>query len=128
MTDGKTLNSTLLDEILRCETAVWRALQAGDKEADAAALDQRFVGVYPDGFAGKEEHVGQLADGPTIRTFELSDCRLQQLGQDHAVISYKANFTRTSRKKPESMYVSSIWKRTKSGWINIFSQDTPAAE
>ncbi|WP_419914320.1 DUF4440 domain-containing protein [Hoeflea sp.] len=120
--------AALIEELKACEIAVWEALKRGDAEADAAALAPDFLGVYADGFAGRACHVGQLADGPSIAAYDLSDFHLLVLSDDHALISYRANFQRTGPEAiPESMYVSSIWQRTPDGWINIFSQDTPEA-
>ncbi|WP_299878080.1 nuclear transport factor 2 family protein [uncultured Sulfitobacter sp.] len=116
----------LLTELHTCETRVWDALVRGDMQADSAALDAGFLGVYPDGFAGKDAHVAQLADGPTIARFDLSDARVKALGRDFAVFSYRADYVRTGQTAPETMYVSSIWQRHGAGWINVFSQDTPA--
>ena len=49
--------SALLAELAKCEEQVWEALVTGDQQADAAALDDSFLGVYPDGFSGKDAHV-----------------------------------------------------------------------
>lgn len=108
------------------ETRVWQALVEGNAAADDAALASDFIGVYADGFAGKTDHVGQLADGPTVTHYSLSDVRVRAMGADHALISYQADFTWSGRQIPERMFVSSIWQRDREGWINIFSQDTSA--
>lgn len=126
--------SAFFDEILAAETAVWQALARGDTEADERALAEDFLGVYPDGFAGRAAHVGQLAHGPTVADFTLSDVRVRALGPDHAMIAYRAAYRRTRGAErdhapetlPETMYVSSIWRRAGGGWVNLFSQDTPA--
>ena len=119
-------SNQLLLELEACERAVWEALVHGDERADEAALHDDFLGVYPDGFAEKSDHVQQLANGPTIERFELSQCRVLTLGPEHAVLSYRAEFVRVGRRAPEAMYVSSIWRRSTGGWTNVFSQDTPA--
>ena len=127
-TDADHEIHALLPNLTTCETAVWEALVRGDKTADAAALHDGFLGVYSDGFAAKSDHVCQLDDGPTVQSFALSGCRVLPLGKDHAVLSYKAEFVRTGRDQAEAMYVSSIWQRTEKGWVNVFSQDTPASD
>jgi hypothetical protein len=127
MPDDCNASDTLLIQLTACETRVWNALIAGDQSADAAALHHQFLGVYPDGFAAKSDHADQLANGPTVTKFGLSERRVKPLGRDHALLSYRADFTRVAQNSPETMYVSSIWQRTATGWINIFSQDTPAA-
>ncbi|MDX8350103.1 nuclear transport factor 2 family protein [Cognatiyoonia sp. IB215446] len=121
-----TKQNKLLLELKASETDVWQALVRGDVLADEKALHTDFLGVYPDGFATKADHVQQLDDGPTVKTFVLSDCRAVPLGQDFAIFSYKVAFQRTGACVTEEMFVSSVWQRSGSGWINIFSQDTPA--
>ena len=115
-----------MDEIEKYERRVWDALVSGDQKADAALLHHSFLGVYPDGFADRTDHSGQLDNGPTIRSYTLHDIRTKRLGNDHTLISYRAKFQRLSRDEAEVMYVSSIWRAQAGGWINIFSQDTPA--
>ena len=116
----------LMEILQRCETSIWDALVDGDKDVDDALLHPDFLGVYPDGFAGKTDHVSQLSDGATVERYTLSCFRLLTLGTHHAVLSYRADFLRKERRDFEVMYVSSIWQRVVDGWVNVFSQDTPA--
>jgi len=119
-------NVELLAELKLCEINVWEALVQGNMQADDKALHEEFLGVYSDGFSGKTEHVQQLACGPIVESYELSNLRVLPLGPDHAVLSYRADFLRKKLTVPEAMYVSSIWRRQVGFWINVFSQDTPA--
>ncbi|WP_425040328.1 DUF4440 domain-containing protein [Primorskyibacter sp. S187A] len=119
-------DASLLAEIKACETRVWDALVRGDAQADAAALHPDFIGIYETGFAGKADHVGQLSHGPTLARFSLDACQIRRLGPQHVVFMYRATFQRIGRDTSETMYVSSIWERDGSGWINLVSQDTPA--
>jgi len=132
MTQIQDQNSAVLEALTKCEDQVWQALVRGDPEADAAALDDDFLGVYPDGFAQKSDHVAQLENGPTVRDYTLGDVRVLVLGGDHAVLSYRAEYRRHGQDAVEVMFVSSIWRRKgagmDTGWINVFSQDTPWAE
>lgn len=70
----------LLAELTAAENRVWQALVAGDATADGAALDDSFLGVYPSGFSDKAGHIGQLAEGPVMEHFRLSELRLMRLG------------------------------------------------
>jgi len=119
------MTQTVLDELLTAETAVWQALVAGDAAADAAALAPGFLGVYPTGFAGRDDHVGQLAGGPTVAAFLLDDPRVLAPAPDLALLAYRATFRRPGSTAQETMFVSSLWQRQGGGWINLFSQDTP---
>ena len=114
------------DTIDTCERKVWDALVAGDQDADAAALADDFWGVYPDGQAGKAEHIGQLNNGPTIQSYTIDGARLRALAPDVMLYSYRAVFRRVGRVQSETMYVTSIWEKRAGSWLNIFSQDTPA--
>lgn len=115
----------LAAEIEAAERAVWSALQTGDGAADAALLDDAFLGAYPDGFSGREAHAGQLAGGPTVADYALSEITVLPLGADHALIAYRADYRRPGAGAAEAMLVSSVWVRRAEGWRNLFSQDTP---
>jgi hypothetical protein len=115
-----------LDGLVGLETAVWQALVDGDPAADEHLLDPDFVGVYPTGVSGRGDHVAQLAAGPTVARFTLTDPRHIELGDSAALLVYRAEYVRTGASTQESMYVSSLWCRRDGSWRNLFSQDTPA--
>lgn len=122
---GKGRWMSLLQELLEHEHRVWRALVAGDAAADAALLAEDFVGLYPDGFADRAAHAGQLAAGPTVRDYCLSGARVVVLAPDLAILAYLASYRRPATPEVERMWVSSTWRRVETGWVNVFSQDTP---
>ena len=64
-----------LDAFIDLESRVWDALRRGDVEEDMRLLAEDFLGVYSIGFAGRSDHAGQLANGPTVAEFELHDAR-----------------------------------------------------
>lgn len=107
------------------ERGVWDALVVGDPEADRAVLSTKFLGVYPTGFADADDHVGQLADGPTVADYVIAEARLLQVADGHVMLSYLATYRRPGRDDREQMYVSSLWSLVERRWINVFSQDTP---
>lgn len=128
MTEKKEEDTVALDDILACEEAVWQALVDGDAEADKALLLPEFVGVYPTGFAGRGDHADQLAGGPSVDRYALSEARLLVLGPDFRLLCYRADYQRVNETQPEAMYVSSVWQRVGADWKNLFSQDTPVGE
>lgn len=115
-----------IDTILARERAVWQALVDGDAAADAALLTADFLGVYASGFAGRADHVGQLADGPTVRSFELREARLVPLAEGLVLLSYRADWVRANG-AVDAAYISSIWREVDGVWVNLFSQDTAAS-
>ena len=119
---------TDLSFFLALETRVWQALVTGDALADQAMLAPEFLGVYSTGFAVRDEHCGQLSDGPTVACFALDQARLMPLGPGRMLLAYRAEFTRTGKQIPEVMFVSSIWEQHDDTWLNIFSQDTAESD
>ena len=121
---------TDLNSFVELETSVWDALRRGDVEEDSRLLAEDFLGVYPSGFANRSDHASQLANGPTVADFDLSEARLMVLSDDDVLLAYRADwhrFENGGRGARESMYVTSLWSRRDGRWVNVFSQDSPVA-
>ncbi|WP_397536004.1 DUF4440 domain-containing protein [Roseateles sp.] len=119
-----------LSAILDLERQVWEAAVRGDPSADESLIHESFLGVYSTGFAGRQQHVSQLNDGPVVSTYEIQEARLVVLKADVVMLAYLARFRTRSAPvdaPPRRMYVSSLWQCYPEGWLNVFSQDTGAA-
>lgn len=112
---------------IRLERQVWQALVDGDADADRSLLADGFLGVYPDGFARRDEHVAQFAAAPTVSWFSIERSHDIELGDDAHLLCYEARFRRPGSDELHRMYVSSLWQRIDGRWVNTFSQDTPAS-
>lgn len=117
----------LIEQLLTAERGVWEALRTGNAGADSRALDEGFLGAGPRGFFDKATHVGQLAQGATVTAYRLSEPQVMVCGPDYALLAYRADYTCPGHTGEEAMYVSSLWRRRGPGWVNVFSQDTPAS-
>lgn len=120
-----------VEAFLDLEIQVWEALVRGDAAADAQLLASDFLGVYPTGFADRTAHAGQLEQGPTVAEYAVHDARMLVLSPDSVLLAYRADWRRRSASgigDTETMFVSSVWSRREDGWVNVFSQDTPASE
>lgn len=115
----------LRETLLALETQVWEALVTGDGDADGALLSEDFIGVYHDGFAGKEAHTGQLDGGATAVEYRLSEVQVRPTGTESGLLIYRADYLRVGKSDWEVMLVSSLWERRNGSWVNSFSQDTP---
>jgi hypothetical protein len=109
------------------ESGVWDALVTGDADADRELLSDDFVGVYPSGFANRADHTDELADGPSIASYAITDAKLIDVSTDAALLCYRADYRRPSHSTVEVMFISSLWVQREGRWWNTFSQDTPAA-
>ncbi|UTH74624.1 nuclear transport factor 2 family protein [Chromobacterium sp. IIBBL 290-4] len=118
--------SDILTVLLEQETMVWQALRDGDAQADQRCLADEFLGVYASGFSDKAGHAAQLANGPTVAFFQLSQARAIHLGPDCWLLSYLAEWRRPGQSAAQRTLISSIWKQEET-WRNLFSQDTDMA-
>lgn len=109
------------------ETRVWDALVSGDGSADRDLLSEDFLGVYPTGFADRDQHVDALAGGPTMSEYALAEARLTRICDDTVLLSYRAEYSQPGLEGRATMYISSLWQQREGRWWNTFSQDTPAA-
>jgi hypothetical protein len=107
------------------EAGVWDALVAGDSAADRSRLTADFLGVYPSGFADRDEHTEQLADGPTMTSYSIDEARTFDVSHDAVMLAYLATFVSAGESAEKQMYISSLWQRFDDEWLNTFSQDTP---
>ncbi len=115
------------DFFVDLESAVWDALVSGDADADRALLSDDFVGVFPTGFANRADHADELADGPSIASYAITDARLIDVSADAALLCYRADYRLPGHSTAQVMFISSLWVRREGRWWNTFSQDTPAA-
>jgi len=123
---GHTIEVIEIEDLVALESRVWRALRDGDGDADRTLLAEDFLGVYPTGFSDRAGHVGQLAKGPTVATFEICNPQMLIVGDYHVMLAYRAEFCRPGEaSQPETMFVSSLWARRNGRWENRFSQDSP---
>lgn len=141
MDEAVTSGPSLRAEIEQLERRVWDALVTGDADADRELLAADFVGLYPTGFADRQDHVGQLQAGPTVADYRLTEQRIVVVGPEAALLCYRADYRRVGSDPAddragsdpaddraggtETMYVSSLWCRRNGSWLNVFSQDTP---
>ena len=112
---------------LALEERVWQAQVSGDAAAEREVLPEDFLGVDTGGFNDLERHLAQLADGPITAQYALSEARLLRLGEDAALLSYRAYARSPGAEVEEVFYISSLWQRREGRWWNTFSQDTPGA-
>jgi hypothetical protein len=118
----------LTDFALGLESGVWQALMDGDPDVDRALLSEDFLGVYPTGFANRDEHAEQLRDGPTVVEYQIHSPLAVAVADDLIQFAYDARYRRTTGGDLDRMYVMSLWAKRDGAWVNTFSQDTPAAD
>jgi hypothetical protein len=107
------------------ESAVWDTQVSGDEHAQRELPSADFLGVYPSGFATREEHVEQLSDGPITTSYSIVDAKLIEVSENSVLLCYRADHQPFGRDETETMYISSLWVERDGRWWNTFSQDSP---
>jgi hypothetical protein len=115
-----------MEFFVELESQVWNALSRGDADADHALLSSDFLGVYATGFADRSDHTDQLADGPTVASYSITNPRLIHVSDSAVLLCYRAE-CRARSGADETMYISSLWTERDGRWLNTFSQDTLAS-
>ena len=121
----------LAELISKQEIGVWEALKKKDKLADRNLLAEDFIGVYKDGFGNRAEHIAQIDDKYQLTEYKLENVRVLMISADSAMIVYRATCSATgtwASDCAQPMYISSLWIRQDSNWVNVFSQDTYAVK
>lgn len=107
------------------ESGVWDTQVSGDPHAQRELLSADFLGVYPSGFANRDEHAEQLSDGPITASYSITDARLIEVSEDSVLLCYRADHQPSGQDETETMYISSLWVERDGRWWNTFSQDSP---
>lgn len=107
------------------ESGVWDTQVSGDPHAQLELLSADFLGVYPSGFATREEHAEQLSDGPITTSYTIVDARLIEVSESSVLLCYRADHQPSGRDETETMFISSLWVERDGRWWNTFSQDSP---
>lgn len=112
----------LKDELIACENRFWAAMR--DKDADTAmelSADPCLV-TGPQGIAVlKRRELGRMMqEGDwTLRKFDISDVKVEQLTDDVAVIGYKVHeeLTVDGKRIDLDAAEASTWMRQNGGWV-----------
>jgi hypothetical protein len=111
-------------ELLELERAAWKALSTSGEEAAAfyeERLAERVLMMFPGDLAiDDRDRVIESMQGPPWAWFEVTDERVLPLGNDAAVVAYKATAHREGSDCCSSTYV-----RENGDWKLALHQQTP---
>jgi hypothetical protein len=112
-------------ELIELERQKWEAMRTRDGDALRRVYDERAIsiGYGSDGSLGARrtpEFVDGIGD-LDLRELSLSDFELIPLGDDAAVLTYRAGF-RTGRGLDATVIATSVWRRAADGWRTMFFQ------
>ncbi len=114
-------------QIIDKEKALWEAWK--DKNAKPFEQDTatNVPGVTPVGFVDMQ-HTIQEMQGCNISSYALENTRVDWVGNDVAVLSYKAMQEGTcgGKKLPPAVYAQSAWVKKGGKWIAVTHQEVPA--
>ena len=105
----------------------WEAFKNKDKKAFSAIATDDYTAVIADG-NGERDLTGTLDSmrDITINSFTLSDFRMTSIGNDAALLSYKAsaNYTIGTQTISGKLAVSDIWVKRDGEWRSLHYHET----
>jgi uncharacterized protein (TIGR02246 family) len=116
------------DTILRLEDEIWAANRRGDGSYYQRYLTDDATAIATFGVFDKAAIVEQVAQNVVPYTStRLSGQQVMLLGEDSALITYRADIEALQEGKPFSfsVYATSVWRRDRDGWRVRLHQQTP---
>jgi hypothetical protein len=118
----------LRDELTLQQKRVWRALQKQDAKAFKDLVPADFAGINRNGVRYGREDGLQFMAHYKIATFRLFDIKVQQIGRDAAVLTYRVDYQIASNAGNEiadlSMINVAVFARRHDKWCCVFGQET----
>jgi hypothetical protein len=116
----------LLDELLDWERRYWAA--AGDPEFYDAHLAESALMVFPApyGIFDRAATIEAVGNSAGWRSYELDEAVAVELGDDGAVLAYRARAVRADGSAYDA-YVASVYVRREGEWKLALHQQTPDA-
>lgn len=112
----------MTEELLELEEGFWHA--AGDGNYYMKHMAPGGLCVLPNGVLDKDTTVSAITDAEPWQTFELSDVRVLDLGDDEAALCYRADASRGDGDGYTAL-ISSVYTRFHGEWMLSLHQQTP---
>jgi hypothetical protein len=115
----------LPEAIIACEEEAWRALSEGSgADFYRANLTDDALMVFPSGVLSRVEAIAGIEAAPPWSTFRIEQPRVQRLGDDRALLTYRATAQRAGQ-KPYRALMTTLFVRQDGTWKTEFHQQTP---
>jgi hypothetical protein len=120
----------LLKQLSASETRLWEAWKNKDPKPFRALLSAKGVMIGDNGVADKAAIVNEIASMPCdVKSFALSDWKLNMIDSDAAVLTYKGTAEGTCGGVAiPTNWASSVWVRSGGKWWVFSHQETPVRQ
>ena len=117
----------LLKQLSASENKLWEAWKNKDPKPFQATLAANSVMIGDNGVADKDTVVKGIADMPCeVKSFALSDWKINLIDSDAAVVTYKGVAEGTCAGTPiPAVWASSVWVKSGGRWRAFSHQETP---
>ena len=125
--------SPLANELIELEKQFWQAMKDRDVAAAVALTHDPCIVAGPQGVSSIDHATfGRMMEGGkwTLPEFDLRDVRVQELGDDVAVIGYKVHEKLTVDGKPITLDAAdaSTWVRRNGRWLCAMHTESLAGD
>jgi len=110
------------DALFALEKSAWEAWKNHDNKFWDAYLSDKGVGFGPTGRMDKAASIKAMADDKAeVKSYAFSDENMTMLGNDVAVLTFKAeqDYTRDGKKGPSPVWASSVYVRDGDKWKEL---------
>ena len=117
----------LLKQLSASENKLWEAWKNKDPKPFKASLAANGVMIGENGVADKDTVVNGIAGMPCeVKSFTLSDWKINLIDSDAAVVTYKGVAEGTCAGTPiPAVWASSVWVKSGGRWRAFSHQETP---
>ena len=118
------------EALLAIEKQGWDAWKARDATSMGALLSDRYMGFGPAGRVDKAGSLKTLEQKCEIKSYSFSDEQMHPIGNDVAVLSFRAaqDYTCDGKKGPADVWSSAIYAREGDTWKAVYYSETPALD
>jgi uncharacterized protein (TIGR02246 family) len=114
-------------QLMAKERQMWELFKNKDDDAFSANLAKDATEYQPSGKILSRAEIVESMHENTLTDFALADMKVRTLGDDAALVTYKATVKATHMEQPmpEMSYLcSSVWVKQGGKWLAVFHQET----
>lgn len=117
-------DSNLRSDLMAQEKKMWEAMKAKDWATFESFLADDFTLVCPKGIQDRSQGL-EMARKGTVNSYNLSDWKISKLGEDSAVVFYKAECDGSGpdgKAMKGTGFASTIWTKQNGKWVALAHQ------
>ncbi|HET8668803.1 MAG TPA: nuclear transport factor 2 family protein [Terriglobales bacterium] len=124
---GSKSQSATDQQLIAKEKALWEAWKNKDAKPFEQETATNVPGVSPTGLVTTQQMTQEIQQC-NVTSYSVEEPRVDWVGKDVAVVTYKANQDATckGKKVPATVWAQSVWAQKDGKWVAVSHQEVPA--